>query len=107
MAMARAMRNCIMQPKKTRRVWIAVEPFYPKWAKKFGVAVERLQVINPSHAEQVIEMCGMLMEADNCGLVVLDNLASMVISGQVGRRYAGLFLGHPQIRFGSDWERAQ
>jgi recombination protein RecA len=58
--------------------WIAVEPFDKNWAKKFGVDVQKLQVINPSHAEQVIEMCGMLMAADDCGLVVLDNLASMV-----------------------------
>jgi recombination protein RecA len=58
-------------------IWLAVEPF-PKWAAKFGVDVEQLWIINPGHAEQVIDMCGKLMEADDCGLVVLDNLANMV-----------------------------
>jgi recombination protein RecA len=59
-------------------LWIAVEPFDPKWAKKLGVDVENLFVSSPHHAEQVIEICANFMEADDCGLVVLDNLANMV-----------------------------
>jgi recombination protein RecA len=57
---------------------IAAEPFHPKWAAKFDVDVKKLWVINPGHAEQVIDICGTLMAADDCGLVVVDNLAAMV-----------------------------
>jgi RecA/RadA recombinase len=59
-------------------IWIAVEPFDPKWAAKFGVDVEQIWVINPGHAEQVIDLCGKIREADDCGLVELDNLANMI-----------------------------
>jgi recombination protein RecA len=61
-----------------RCVWIAAEPFGPTWAKKFGVGVKKLLVVNPDHGEQVIDICEKLMEADDCGLVVLDSLAAMV-----------------------------
>jgi recombination protein RecA len=48
-----------------------------EWASKFGVDVKKLLVIHPNYAEQVIDVCGKLMDADDCGLVVLDNLAAM------------------------------
>jgi recombination protein RecA len=59
-------------------IWIAIEPFDPKWAAKFGVDVDKLLVFNPGPAEQVIDVCEKFMAADDCGLVVLDNLANMV-----------------------------
>jgi recombination protein RecA len=59
-------------------VWLAAEPFESNWAKKFGVDVEKLLVINPDCAEQVIDVCEEFMGADDCGLVVLDNLAAMI-----------------------------
>jgi RecA/RadA recombinase len=43
-----------------------VEPFDPTWAKKF-----------PDHGEQVIDISDGLMDADDCGLVVLDSFAAL------------------------------
>jgi recombination protein RecA len=59
-------------------LWIAVESFDPKWAEKFGVNTTELLVANPAHSEQVVDLCKGFMEAGDCGLVVLDNLAGMV-----------------------------
>jgi recombination protein RecA len=64
-------------------VWIAVEPFDPKWAKKFDVDVDKLLVVNPGHAELVIDICEKFIGADDCGLVVLDNIASMVMKKEL------------------------
>jgi RecA/RadA recombinase len=58
-------------------VWIAVEPFDPVLAKKFGVDIGRLLLVNPGNAEQVIEISERLMAADDCGLVVLDSFAAL------------------------------
>lgn len=59
-------------------IWIAVEPFDPTWAKKFGVDTEKLLVVNPSHSEQIVDISEGLVQADDCGLVVLDSYAAMV-----------------------------
>jgi recombination protein RecA len=67
-----------------RCAWIAVEPFDPKWAAKFGVDVEKLVVIRPTYAEQVVEISEALMLADDCGLVVLDSFAAMVTREEKG-----------------------
>jgi hypothetical protein len=40
-------------------------------------------VINPDCAEQVIDLCAKIMEADDCGLMVLDNLANMVTKKEI------------------------
>jgi recombination protein RecA len=61
-----------------RCVWVAIEPFDPIWAKKFGVDVDKLLVVTPGYAEDVVELSEALMAADDCGLVVLDSFAAMV-----------------------------
>jgi recombination protein RecA len=61
-----------------RCIWVAIEPFDPIWAKQFGVDVEKLLVVNPHYAEQVAEISEKLIEAEDCGLVVLDSFAAMV-----------------------------
>jgi recombination protein RecA len=69
-----------------RCIWIATEPFDPKWASKFGVDVKQFLVIHPDYAEQIIEVCEKLIDADDCGLVVLDNLAAMVTKKELETR---------------------
>jgi RecA/RadA recombinase len=67
-----------------RCIWIAVEPFDPLWAKQFGVDVHKLMIVNPHHAEHVAEISERLMEADDCGLVVLDSFAAMLTKNEIG-----------------------
>jgi recombination protein RecA len=64
-------------------VWIAVEPFDPIWAKKFGVDFGKLWVVNPTHLEMIVDVAEGFMQTDDCGLVVLDSLAAMVTQKEI------------------------
>jgi recombination protein RecA len=61
-----------------RCVWVAIEPFDPIWTGKFGVDTGKLLVVRPDYAEQVVDICEGLIEAEDCGLVVLDSFAAMI-----------------------------
>jgi recombination protein RecA len=61
-----------------RCVWIAIESFDPIWTGRFGVDTGKLLVVSPNYAEQVVDICEGLIEAEDCGLVVLDSFAAMV-----------------------------
>jgi recombination protein RecA len=59
-------------------IWLAIEPFAPIWTGRFGVDTGKLLVVRPDYAEQVVGICEGLIEAEDCGLVVLDSFAAMV-----------------------------
>lgn len=52
--------------------------FDPVWATKMGVNVEKLAVIKPDYAEQAVDIVEGLLEAPDCGLLVIDSLAAFV-----------------------------
>lgn len=47
------------------------------WAKKLGVNVNKLVVIRPSYAEQVVDIVESLLQSEDCGLIALDSIAAM------------------------------
>jgi recombination protein RecA len=61
-----------------RCAWLAIEPFDPIWARKFGVDTGKLLVLRPTYAEEVVQISEALIAADDCGLVVLDSFAARV-----------------------------
>ncbi|QIG76860.1 recombinase protein [Rhizobium phage RHph_Y1_11] len=56
--------------------------FDPAYAKKFGVNVDKLMVLEPLLAEQAVDMVEALLAAEDCGLVVVDSLAALVTTGE-------------------------
>lgn len=56
--------------------------FNPGYAKKFGVDVDKLVVVNPTFAEQAVDMTESLLSAEDCGLVVVDSLAALVTANE-------------------------
>ena len=50
----------------------------PAWASTLGVDMEKLIVIRPSYAEQLVDMVESLLYADDCGVVAIDSLAALV-----------------------------
>ncbi|MEJ6846782.1 hypothetical protein V3589_11255 [Sinorhizobium fredii] len=60
-------------------VFVDVEySFDPLWARQLGVDTERLIVLQPTHAEQVVDMVEGFLHTDDIGIVVIDSLAALV-----------------------------
>lgn len=55
----------------------------PKWASTLGVNMEKLVVLRPSYAEQMVDMVEGLLMAEDIGLVVIDSLAAMVTTQEL------------------------
>ncbi|QIG66697.1 recombinase protein [Rhizobium phage RHph_TM16] len=56
--------------------------FNAGYAKKFGVDVTKLKIVQPTFAEQVVDIAEALLHAADCGLVVIDSLAAMVTANE-------------------------
>jgi recombination protein RecA len=56
--------------------------FDPVWAKLMGVDTDRLIVVQPSYAEQCVDMVESFLCADDCGLVVVDSIAALVTTNE-------------------------
>ena len=57
--------------------------FDPDWAGQLGVDCSKLLVINPSFAEQAVDIIETLLRADDCGLIVVDSLAAFVTTSEI------------------------
>ena len=49
-----------------------------EWASMMGVDVSSLLYLQPSYAEQVVDISEALLSSPECGIIVLDSLAAMV-----------------------------
>jgi len=66
-------------------VYVDVEGHYSRpWAAQMGVDAEKLIVLAPQSAEQVIDMVESLLYADDIAVVVVDSLAAMVTERELG-----------------------
>ena len=52
--------------------------FDPAWARLLGVDTDKLIIIKPTFAEQIVDMIEGFLYADDCGMIVLDSLAALV-----------------------------
>ncbi len=67
-------------------VFFDVEGEYNKaWAKALGVDVDRLLVLRPTLAEELVDMCESVLYAEDAGLVVIDSLAALVTTAEADR----------------------
>lgn len=55
----------------------AEQAFSPVWAEKVGVNVEKLLLIKPDYAEQVVDIVEALLSSEDCGLVIVDSIGAM------------------------------
>lgn len=58
-------------------VLVDVEGYDTEWAAKCGVDVEELSISRPDHAEMASDHVSTFLQAEDCGLVVLDSIAAM------------------------------
>lgn len=74
-----------LHPEK-KNAFIDVEgSFDPSWARKLGVDVEKLYVFTPDYGEAVVDMVEGLLRSPECGLVILDSLAALVSTREIGQ----------------------
>jgi len=71
-------------------IFVDLENEYnPEWATALGVNTEKLLVVNPSYAEQAIDMVEGFIAASDCSLIVLDSIASLVSKGELDKSAEG------------------
>lgn len=84
--------NQRLHPEETN-VFIAIEPFDGNWAKKLGVDIDKLVVLYPSFAEEVIDMCEQLLFTEDCGIIVIDSLAAMITTQEAEKTAIDAIVG--------------
>lgn len=70
-------------------VYVAIEPYNRDWAKKLGVDVDNLYVLNPLFAEEAADMVGDMLEAEDVGMVALDSIAAMITTQEAAKSAEG------------------
>src|SRR5262245_15416372 len=72
----------------------AEHAFDPSWAKKLGVNLEMLLVSQPSHGEEALQICEMLVKSNAVDVIVIDSVAALVpkkeLDGEIGDSHVGL-----------------
>jgi recombination protein RecA len=72
----------------------AEHAFDPSWAKKLGVNLEMLLVSQPSHGEEAMQICEMLVKSNAVDVIVIDSVAALVpkkeLEGEIGDSHVGL-----------------
>lgn len=64
--------------------WIDQEgSFEGEWASKFGIDLDRLEVVRPATSEQALDIATVLIGRSDISLVVVDSLAAMSPKGEV------------------------
>jgi recombination protein RecA len=74
--------------------------FDPAWAKKMGVNLNKLHIIQPDFAEQAVDIADMLMEADNIGLIIFDSIAALVTHAETEKSAEGAIVGGASLVVG-------
>lgn len=83
------------EPVRSRTVWCSTEgPPDRYWFDVLGVHVgEDVVVAAPEYGEDACEIIEAAVQAEDCGLVVLDSLAGLVPRKELERSYADLSVG--------------
>jgi recombination protein RecA len=72
----------------------AEHAFDPSWAKKLGVDLEMLLVSQPSHGEEALQICEMLVKSNAVDVIVIDSVAALVpkkeLDGEIGDSHVGM-----------------
>lgn len=76
-------KHQLLWPDKTCIFFDVEGSFDPVWARALGVDTDRLIVIRPSHAEQLVDMAESVLYTEDCGIVVIDSLAALVTTQEL------------------------
>jgi len=83
-------------------VFFDVEHAYdPKWSGLLGVDKAKLAVIQPTYAEQIVDMVEGLVAADDIGLIVVDSLAAMATARELQSSADKANVGGSSLAIGS------
>lgn len=74
-----------LYPEK-KNAWFDIEDtFDPKWASYFGVDVDKLYIFKPDYGEAMIDMTEGLLGSPECGIIVIDSIAALVTTRELGQ----------------------
>ncbi len=74
----RAVGQCQKIYPDLKCVLLDLEAAYdPSWGEKLGVDNEKLIYTIPSYAEQAVDVCAALLQAEDVGCIVVDSIAAM------------------------------
>lgn len=77
-----------------KAVFVDAEHAYnPDWAKKLGVNNDELVMIQPTYAEQAVDLVEGLLLAEDVGLVIIDSIAAMVTTAEIEKSAEGTVMG--------------
>ncbi|MCY3016031.1 MAG: DNA recombination/repair protein RecA [Planctomycetota bacterium] len=66
----------------------------PSWAKKLGIALERLLVSQPTSGEEAMQITELLIKSNAVDIIVIDSVAALVpqkeLDGEIGDSFVGL-----------------
>lgn len=71
----------------------AEHAFNPEWATCMGVDVDNLVMIQPTYAEQAVDLIEGLLLAEDVGLVIVDSIAALVTTAQIEKSAEGTVMG--------------
>jgi recombination protein RecA len=74
----------LIWPEKTN-CFISVEGFDVPWAKTMGVDTDKVIVVQPNYAEEVVDMAEKFLSAEDCGIVAIDSLAAMISTQEANK----------------------
>ncbi len=89
--------HCCAEAQKTGGIAAIIDAehaFDPSWAKKLGVELDTLLVSQPSHGEEAMQICEMLVKSNAIDVIVIDSVAALVpraeLEGEMGDSHVGL-----------------
>lgn len=72
-------------PKKAA-VFVDVEGVFSKnWARILGVDVDKLVMVQPSNAEQVVDLVEDILHTDDVSIIVVDSLAALITQHEIDK----------------------
>jgi recombination protein RecA len=95
-----------LEPDKTVAFVDAENAMDPEWAGKLGVDVGKLGYIQPDYAEQTIDIVEELLYANDVGLVILDSIAALTSSMELGQSADQNPMGRSGLNAGKLYRRA-
>lgn len=74
--------------------------FNSEWAALLGVDIDRLLVLEPKYAEEAVDMVEAVMQTTDCGLVVLDSIAALTGTAELGKSAEDAIVGGVSLVMG-------
>jgi recombination protein RecA len=88
-------------------VYIDIEGvFSKKWARTFGVDVDKLVYIHPDNAEQMVDMIEGILYADDVSIVCVDSLAALLTEHEAEKSASEAIVGRTGLVINKFYRKA-